>query len=151
LEQTNEGLWYKAPKTRAGRREIAIPPSVVVEIRAQRRRQQEQRLAPAMGSASGEDLIFGRQDGKLWAADSLTIDWVHTIRRSKLPVVTLHALRHAHVSQLIASGPEVVTVSHRIGPSNPTVTLNVYSRLFGNTDERASNAVETGLAGLLTE
>ena len=36
-------------------------------------------------------------------------------------------------------------------PSNPTVTLTVYAHLFGNTDDRAAAAVETALAGLLTE
>ena len=82
---------------------------------------------------------------------SLTSDWANTIRSLKLPTVTLHALRHTHVSQLIASGLDVVTVSRRIGHSNPTVTLTVYAHLFGNTDERASNAVEAAMAGLLTE
>lgn len=67
----------------------------------------------------------------------------------KLSKVTFHALRHTHVSQLIASGLDVVTVSRRIGHSNPTVTLNVYARLFGNTDDRAAQAVETALAGVL--
>jgi hypothetical protein len=44
-----------------------------------------------------------------------------------------------------------VTVSRRIGHSNPTVTLGVYAHLFGNTDERASNVVEAAMAALLTE
>jgi len=66
-----------------------------------------------------------------------------------LPPITLHALRHTHVSQLIASGLDVVTVSRRIGHSNPTITLSVYAHLFGNPDERAANVVEAALAGAL--
>jgi integrase len=62
-----------------------------------------------------------------------------------LPKVTLHALRHTHVSQLIAANVDVVTVSRRIGHSSPTVTLSVYAHLFGNTDERAAIAVEEAL------
>jgi integrase len=58
----------------------------------------------------------------------------------------LTALRHTHVSQLIAAGFDVVTVSRRTGQSNPTVTLAAYAHLFGNTDERAAEAVETALA-----
>ena len=46
---------------------------------------------------------------------------------------------------------DVVTVSRRIGHSNPSVTLGVYSHLFGDTDERAASVVETALAGLLGE
>jgi len=42
-------------------------------------------------------------------------------------------------------------VSRRIGHSNPTVTLNVYADLFGNTDERAASAVEAAMAAAQTE
>ena len=46
---------------------------------------------------------------------------------------------------------DVVSVSRRIGHSNPTVTLNVYAHLFGNTDERAAAVVEAALAGVLAD
>jgi integrase len=130
---------------------VSIPPSIVAELRAHWRRQQEQRLALGLGKAADDALVFGRHDGGPWPPDSLTADWARTIRLLKLPKVTLHALRHTHVSQLIASGLDVVTVSRRIGHSNPTVTLTVYAHLFGNTDERAANVVEAAMAGVLTE
>lgn len=151
LEQTNEGLRFKSPKTNAGRREITIPQSIVAELRAHRRAQQEQRLALGIGKSGPEDLAFPRPDGSAWPPDSLSSDWAAAVRSKKLPIVTLHALRHTHASQLIASGLDVVTVSRRIGHSNPTITLTVYAHLFGNTDERAANIVEAAMAGLLTE
>ena len=95
-------------------------------------------MASGLGRSEPDDLVIAREDGREWAPDSLTSDWANTIRSLKLPTVTLHALRHTHVSQLIATGLDVVTVSRRIGHSNPTVTLTVYAHLFGNTDERAS-------------
>jgi integrase len=73
------------------------------------------------------------------------------MRSLKLPIVTFHALRHTHVSQLIASGLDVVTVSRRIGHSNPTITLSVYAHLFGATDERSAKVVEDAMAGDLSE
>jgi integrase len=149
LEQTNAGLSFKPPKTKAGRRTISIPASIVAELRDHWRRQQEQRLAFGLGKANNDDLVFARPDATAWPPDSLTADWARTVRILKLPKVTLHALRHTHVSQLIAAGLDVVTVSRRIGHANPTVTLNVYAHLFGNTDERAADAVETALAGVL--
>ena len=63
--------------------------------------------------------------------------------------MTLHALRHTHASQLIASGLDIVTISRRLGHGSPTITLSVYAHLFGNTDERTAAAVETALAGAL--
>jgi integrase len=149
LEQTNAGLAFKPPKTQAGRRAITIPPGVVTELRRHWREQQEKRLALGLGKAADRDLVFARADGSAWPPDSLTADWARTVKMLKLPTVTFHALRHTHVSQLIAAGLDVVTVSRRIGHSNPTVTLSVYAHLFGNTDERAAAAVETALAGAL--
>ena len=54
----------------------------------------------------------------------------------------MHALRHTHVSSLIAAGADVVTVSRRIGHANPTVTLSVYAHLFSNTDQVAADITE---------
>jgi integrase len=151
LEQTSAGLQFKAPKTKAGRRSISIPPSIVTKLRAHWKAQQETRLALGLGKATNEALVFARTDGSPFPPDSLTSDWARTLRMLKLPKITLHALRHTHVSQLIASGLDVVTVSRRIGHSNPTVTLNVYAHLFGNTDQRAADVVEASLATALAD
>src|SRR6202011_1597275 len=71
LEQTNEGLRFKAPKTSAGRREITIPPSIVAEMRAHWRRQQEQRLSLGFGKGARDDLVFPRPDGGPFPPDYL--------------------------------------------------------------------------------
>jgi integrase len=151
LEQTNAGLAFKPPKTKAGRRTISVPASITAELRAHWREQQEQRLALGLGKAAPDDPVFVRPEMTAWPPDSMTTAWSKTIARLGLPKVTLHALRHTHVSQLIAAGLDVVTVSRRIGHSNPTVTLAVYAHLFGNADERAATIVETALASALPE
>jgi integrase len=67
-------LRFKAPKTKAGRRSITIPPSIVTELRTHWRRQQEERLAFGLGKASDDDLVFARYDGSPYPPDSLTSD-----------------------------------------------------------------------------
>jgi integrase len=124
-------------------------PANIAELRTHRRQQQEQRLALGLGGAAPDDLVFPRADGEAWPPDRPSSNWAKAVRSMKLPKVTFHALRHTRMSQLIAAGLDVVTVSRRIGHSNPTVTLNVYAHLFGNTDDRAAQAVETALAGVL--
>ncbi len=149
LEETKAGLAFKEPKTKAGRRLVAIPVSIVAELRQHWRAQQEERLALGLGKAGAEDPVFPRPDGSLWPPDRLSSTWAKTVVVLALPKVTFHALRHTHVSQLIAAGLDVVSVSRRVGHSNPTVTLSLYAHLFGNTDERAAAAVEEALAGSL--
>ncbi|MGD9615131.1 MAG: site-specific integrase [Alphaproteobacteria bacterium] len=107
LEETKAGLAFKEPKTKAGRRTVGIPPSIIAELRTHRRQQQEQRLALGLGGAAPDDLVFPRADGEAWPPDRLSSNWAKAIRSMKLPKVTFHALRHTHVSQLIAAGLDV--------------------------------------------
>lgn len=65
----------------------------------------------------------------------------------ELSPVSFHALRHTHASALIAAGVDVVTVSRRLGHSNPSITLNVYAHLFTPQDKAAS-AIEAALGHL---
>ena len=55
---------------------------------------------------------------------------------------TLHGLRHTHVSQLIAAGLDVLTISRRMGHASAAITLRVYGHLFRNTDARAAKIME---------
>ncbi|MGO2810280.1 MAG: tyrosine-type recombinase/integrase [Brevibacterium aurantiacum] len=53
---------------------------------------------------------------------------------------TLHDLRHFFASGLIASGCDVVTVQHALGHSTPSITLNTYSHLWPNADDKTRSA-----------
>jgi integrase len=65
-----------------------------------------------------------------------------------MPDITFHALRHTHVSMLIAQGVDLVTISTRLGHAKPNVTLAIYAHLFRNNDGRASEAINQALADL---
>jgi integrase len=151
LEQTKAGLRFKAPKTKHGRRTIGLPASVVAELRAHWKQQQEQRLRLGMGKTPDDGLVLARWDGAPRSPNNTTKDWSRTLADLKLPPISLHALRHTHASQLIASGMDVLTISRRLGHSSPTITLNVYGHLFANTDDRAVQVVEAAFGRALTE
>jgi integrase len=143
LEQLRaDQLRRKEPKTRAGRRSVTLSPWLSAELQAQRIRQQEQRLSLGLGRAPDDLPVFSLWDGSWRTPNSVTAAWARLADELGFPEVTLHALRHTHVSQLIASGADVVTVSRRIGHGNPAVTLSVYSHLFGSSDQTAADITE---------
>ena len=74
---------------------------------------------------------------------------MRTLAHLKLPPVSLHTLRHTHVSQLIASGMDVLTISRRLGHGSPTITLGVYGHLFGSADDRAADVIERAFGKVL--
>jgi integrase len=113
LEETADGLRFKPPKTRHGRRTISLPTNVVEIMREHRRRQAEHRLLLGLGRPGADDLVFTLADGSPYPPDKLSRDWGNVVRDKKLPRVMFHALRHAHASALIAAGRDVVSVSKR--------------------------------------
>jgi integrase len=95
LEQTTRhGYRFKAPKTRAGRREIPIPAETVEVLRQHRRQQLELRMSLGMGKLDPEALVFGRLDGRPLPPNHVTARWREAVGgRWKF-----HALRHTHAS-----------------------------------------------------
>ncbi len=142
LEETAEGLRFKAPKTKNGRRAISLAASTVAILREHRIRQTELWLQLGLGRPGADDLVFTLGDGSPYPPDKLSRDWLRIVTSRKLPRVMFHALRHSHVSALIAAGLDPVSVSRRVGHSNPTVTLTVYAHLFQQTDRAAADAIE---------
>jgi integrase len=141
LEQTKAGLRIKSPKTKHARRNVSISPWVVAELRAHRVRQQERRLSLGQGKATPDDLVFARWDGKTRSPHWLTQKFAQAMAALKFDC-TLHGLRHTHVSQLIAAGLDVLTISRRIGHAKPAITLDRYGHMFKNTDARAAEIME---------
>ncbi len=151
LEQTKAGLRFKSPKTRHGRRQIALPLSIVEELRTLRTEQAKLRLSLGLGKAGADALVFQKLEGLPLNPNSVSTEWRRMVKTLKLPKVSLHAWRHTHVSQLIASGMDVLTISRRIGHASPAVTLNVYGHLFASTDDRAAAVFDAAFAGVLTD
>jgi integrase len=141
VEQTKDGLRIKAPKTRHGRRNISISPWLIAELRAHRTKQQEHRLALGQGRTPDSALVFARWDGKLRSPHLVSQKFTQAMKKLKIKC-RLHGLRHTHVSQLIAAGLDVLTISRRIGHSSPKTTLDVYGHWFSNTDEKAAAIIE---------
>jgi len=138
MEQTNAGVRIKAPKTKAGRRTLSLPASVVEVMREYRRHVLEERLGLGLGRLSPDDLVFTSVTGELLRPNSLTRYWGRVLE-------ALHALRHTHASAAISSGLDVVSVSKRLGHGSSVVTLRVYAHLFRVNDEAAAAAIDTAL------
>jgi integrase len=107
LEQTKAGLRFKPPKTARGRRTISIPTSVINALRDQKRLLREQRLALGLGKDTDDGLVFRHPDGTPLLPHSISTQWRRTAQALGFKV-TLHAWRHTHASQLIASGMDVL-------------------------------------------
>jgi len=145
LEQTKGSLRIKSPKTKHGRRTVTISRWLAAELKAHRARQDERRLALGLGGAPDDSPVFARWNGEFRDPNRLSQDF-GTMMEDLGMDCTLHGLRHTHVSQLIASGLDVLTISRRIGHASPAITLSVYGHMFANTDARAAEVLDATFA-----
>jgi integrase len=151
IEQTRTGLRFKAPKTKHGLRTMTLPASVISELRAHWRAQNEQRLTLGLGRSTPDDLVFPAWGNQPLMPNTLSREWSRAIAAIGGRRISLHALRHTHASSLIAAGIDILTVSRRLGHANPTITLGVYGHLYGDTDDRAVQAIDGMLSRNRTE
>jgi integrase len=148
LELASGCVRFKVPKTKAGRRDIMLPMIVIDTLRAHRRELLEQRMRMGLGRLGPDDLLFCRPDGTALHPTTISAAWGSFAARIGMPEVTFHSLRHAHASQLIAEGVDLVTISKRLGHANPSITLRVYSHLFATDDRRAATAIDNALGSI---
>jgi integrase len=81
--------------------------------------------------------------------DNVTSFFIRVRNEVGAPQVRLHDLRHFTATQLIGAGVDVRTVAGRLGHSDPSVTLRVYSHALEERD-RAAAAVMGNLLGVET-
>ena len=149
LEETAAGLRFKTPKSEAGARTVALPDIVVETLRVYRRQQLEQRLTVGLGKLTGDGLVFGRLDGSPQTPNALTKEWSAAAESIGIGETTFHSLRHAHASQLIDAGIDVVKISRRLGHSSPVITLGTYAHLFAKHEDKSAAAINDCVAALL--
>ena len=69
--------------------------------------------------------LFTKENGKPIYPDTPAKWFVKFIKRTNLPIITFHQLRHTYGSLLISQGVDIVTVSKLMGHSSPAVTLKI--------------------------
>jgi integrase len=145
LEQTRAGLSFKAPKTRSGRRHVSLPVLAIEALKAHRIRQLETRVRLGLGKPDGDTLVFTTPDGGLIPPNNLSRDWAIFVKARKLPPISFHSLRHSHVSLLISSKLDPVSIARRVGHAKPTTTMRTYAHLWRDADDLAANAIDAAL------
>jgi integrase len=149
VEETNTGLRLKEPKSEAGKRDVTLPDIVVDALHDYRRQQLELRLALGIGKLTDDVLLFARLDGSPESPRALSKAFAAIAKEMGL-AVKFHSLRHTHASMLIDGGIDVVKVSKRLGHSNVSTTLDVYSHLFAAKEDKSVAAINSAIAALFS-
>lgn len=140
LTVPGRGPAFGPPKTKASVRTIPLP-RVVVDALAEH-------LAafPALDDGAFAGLVF-HHDGGPWTRQAFGHIWRPVVQAAGLPPRTgFHALRHYYASLLIRHGESVKTVQARLGHASAAETLDTYSHLWPDSEDRTRDAVDLVLA-----
>jgi integrase len=122
-----------APKTEASRRTVPLPQVVVDTLAAH--------LADHPAGTDG--LVFSSDDGEPIRRTRFSELWRPAVKAVGLPAGTgFHALRHYYASLLIRHGESVKVVQARLGHASAAETLDTYSHLWPDSEDRTRDAVD---------
>jgi integrase len=144
MERVRKVTTFKPPKTTTSRRSISLPSACVEALRVHRARQSEQRLAMGLGRNSGA-LVFAQADGSPADADSLSKAFSRLVAAAGVTPITLHGLRHTHISHLLMDGVHLKVVSERAGHANVNVTMAIYAAFLPNMQGEVGKKVDAWL------
>ena len=69
-------------------------------------------------------------------------------RRAKIPVISIHGLRHTHASLLLFAGVSIASVARRLGHSSMTTTQKTYLHIIQELENQDVDLVMRSLSGL---
>jgi integrase len=128
------------PKTKRGRRSVALDGATVATLRAHRKAQLETRMA--WGAARvDKDLVFTRGDGEWLHPERVSKLFAQAIAAAELPSIRLHDLRHTHATLGLAAGVPAKVMSDRLGHATVAFTLDTYTHAVPALEEEAAETV----------
>lgn len=94
--------------------------------------------------------LFADVEGRPWRPDVCTNRFGRLRARLELTGLRLHDLRHFVATVLGDGGVPIATISTRLGHSDLSTTLNLYTHAVPATDQRAAAYLGNLLAGNLS-
>lgn len=123
------------PKTTASYRTVPLPDAVLEALSAH-----------LGGYPVGEEgFVFTSGRGEPISRTRFSDGWRPAVRSAGCPGTTFHHLRHFYASLLIRHGESVKVVQSRLGHASAAETLDTYSHLWPDSEDRTRAAVDAVL------
>jgi len=138
ITTANYRIVVGTPKTRRGRRSIALDQTTLQVLAAHQERQLEERRL--IGAAySDQGLVFPREDGTPINPDLLSQVFDRAVAKLSIPRIRFHDLRHTHATLGLAAGVPAKVMSERLGHATVAFTLDIYTHAVPGLDEASAD------------
>jgi integrase len=145
LTHADKAFVLGEPKTKNSRRTIMLTTSAVAALRVHLSRQQEE--IERMGSLyQPGGLIFATEAGTIINPSNLRNRSLKPLlKRAGLRAIRFHDLRHTCATLLLSKNINSKVVSEMLGHSSISITLDIYSHLLPDMQEKAAQALVEAL------
>jgi integrase len=139
----------KEPKTRNSQRKIALPASVLEELREYYayRVKERDKLGDAWNGRDREgrewNFMFSHADGTPFHHERPYLWFRKFIQKNNLRYIRFHDLRHTSATLLINQGVHAKIISERLGHGNITTTMNIYGHALQSADQAAADKLDS--------
>lgn len=141
LQQKSGTMQQLTPPKYGEDRVLHLPGEAVEVLRAQKRKQAQQRLAAGADWHEDDlsrDLVFRQRSGKPHSDKSI----FRAVRAAGsmigIPELHPHDLRHSYAVAALRSGADVKTVQHNLGHKTASMTLDVYAAYTDDAGQRSA-------------
>jgi integrase len=138
----HQGLVFRdKTKTPASRRIVALPDTVVEELRKVKAKQEEGK-AFYKRSYYDNNLVFCLDDGRPLDPRCLHTRFKKIAAKAGVPSFSFHGQRHTYATLLLANGVDVSVVQSQLGHARSSTTLDMYRRVLPNEKRKAANLLD---------
>lgn len=141
--QTSKGAQKKGPKSEAGKRTISVGDKALDALREVKEAYDEACRSNPWFHDSG--YVLFKEDGDSYRPDCITQLWNRFLKRTNLPYIRLHDLRHSNATLMIAKGVSAKVVQHRLGHADISTTLQRYVHVLPTMDEDAADTIDSAV------
>jgi integrase len=128
LQRREAKYYYIADTTKSGKTRVIIPPAITFDyLRAEQRRQIENRFRAGAAWSNPDDLVFTDGLGKHFAIATFVSHFKKIAAGIGRPDARVHDLRHTAATVAIASGADIKSVQQLLGHATAAFTLDVYA------------------------
>jgi integrase len=139
--QKEAGLVFVEPKSRSSRRTVILSDAATKALREHHERQLE--TARLLESAwMSSDMVFTAALGGPVDPSAVNAYFNDALKRSGLPRIRVHDLRHTAASLLLAEGIHPKVVQEILGHSSISLTLGTYSHVLPSLHTEAAKKLD---------
>ena len=140
----NGEIVFTEPKSKSGRRTVALPPSAALVLKEHLSKLESDRYLLGV-PLTHDDLVFSWPDGRPMLPGGVSHAWINLARSLGYDGVRFHDGRHTHASIMLSQNVHPKVVQERLGHSNIGITLDTYSHVLPGLQEAAALRFDEGI------